>query len=215
VSASVSARPADRLVWVDCEMTGLDLSRDVLVEVALVVTDGDLEPVAEGMDLLIQPPAAALAGMEPVVRQMHTGSGLLAELAGATLSVAQAEAALLSYLRPLVPEPRRAPLCGNTVYMDRAFLARDMPEFESWLHYRLIDVSSIKELARRWFPKAYYSAPTKTGGHRALGDITDSIAELRYYRSAVFVPPPGPDSEAARQIAASLRPSPADPPVHS
>lgn len=207
-------RSADRLVWVDCEMTGLDLRRDALIEVAVVVTDAELEVVAPGVDLLIPPPAAALAEMEPVVREMHTGSGLLAALRNATLTMAAAQECLLTYLRPLVPEPKRAPLCGNTVYMDRSFLARDMPEFEAWMHYRLIDVSSIKELSRRWFPKAYHHAPAKTGGHRALGDIMDSITELRYYRASVFVAPPGPDSSAAAAAAAAVVAPPLAPPVH-
>lgn len=195
-------------------MTGLDLSRDALVEVAVVVTDTELNPIVPGVDVLIRPPGAALDQMDPVVREMHGASGLLAELAGATLSLAEAERQLLSYLRDLVPDPKRAPLCGNTVYMDRAFLARDMPDFEGWLHYRLIDVSSLKELCRRWYPKVYYNAPQKTGGHRALGDIEDSIAELRYYRSTLFVQPPGPDSATARAAAAGIH-FPGDPPVQS
>lgn len=195
-------------------MTGLDLVRDALVEVAVVVTDSELNPVAAGLDVLIRPPAEALAAMEHVVREMHVASGLLEELESATLSMADAEAALLQYLRELVPEAKRAPLCGNTVYMDRAFLARDMPRFEGWLHYRLIDVSSIKELCRRWYPKVYYNAPEKTGGHRALGDIMDSINELRYYRATVLVPPPGPDSAAAKAAAAGLG-GVGEPPVHS
>lgn len=203
------------MVWVDCEMTGLDLARDALVEVAVIVTDPDLNPLAAGMDLLIKPPAGTLDGMEPVVREMHSASGLLTDLASATLSLAAAEEQLLAYVREYVPEPRRVPLCGNSVFTDRAFLARDMPEFERWLHYRMIDVSSIKELCRRWYPKAYYNAPAKTGGHRALGDITDSIAELRYYRAAVFVSPPGPDSGAARAVAESIIQPPTVPPVHS
>jgi oligoribonuclease len=191
----------DRMVWIDCEMTGLDLHNDALVEVAALVTDSELNVLGEGVDVVIRPPAEALAGMPDVVREMHTASGLLEELKdGVTL--AEAEAAVLDYIRSEVSEPGKAPLCGNTVGTDRGFLARDMAELEGYLHYRIVDVSSIKELARRWYPKAFYNSPKKAGGHRALADIRESIAELRYYREAVFVPPPGPDSEAAQAIAA-------------
>jgi oligoribonuclease len=203
------------MVWVDCEMTGLDLARDALVEVAVIVTDPELNPLSAGLDLLIRPPQATLDGMEEVVREMHTASGLLTALASATLSLAEAEEQLLAYVRRHVPEPRRVPLCGNSIFTDRGFLARDMPTFEGWLHYRMIDVSSIKELCRRWYPKVYYNAPAKTGGHRALGDILDSISELRYYRAAIFVPPPGPDGAAARAVAESIASAGGDPPVHS
>jgi oligoribonuclease len=191
----------DRLVWIDCEMTGLDLARDALIEIACLVTDGDLAVLDEGVDLVIKPPAEAIDGMQNVVREMHTASGLLAELpAGVTLAEAQDQ--VLSYVRGHVAEPRKVPLCGNSIATDRSFIARDMPELDAYLHYRMVDVSSIKELARRWYPRAYFASPKKLGGHRALADIKESIQELRYYRAAVFVPPPGPDSARARQIAA-------------
>ena len=191
----------DRIVWIDCEMTGLSLHTDALIEVAALVTDFELNQLGEGVDLVIKPPAEALEQMDDFVRNMHTTSGLLAELdAGTTTEDAQAQ--VLAYVREWVPEPRKAPLGGNTVGTDRGFLARDMPELEEWLHYRIVDVSSIKELSRRWYPRAYFNAPAKSGGHRALADIRESIAELRYYREAVFVPRPGPDSAAAKEMAA-------------
>jgi len=191
----------DRLVWIDCEMTGLDLTRDALIEIACLVTDGDLVVLDEGLDLVIKPPAEALDQMEDVVREMHTASGLLAELpAGVTLAEAQDQ--VLAYIRRYVREPRRVPLAGNSIATDRAFIARDMPELDAFLHYRMVDVSSIKELARRWYPRTYFASPPKRGGHRALADITESIQELRYYRATVFVPAPGLDSATARQIAA-------------
>ena len=193
----------DRLVWIDCEMTGLSLETDALVEVAVLVTDFDLEVLGEGIDLVIKPPQEAIDQMNEVVTTMHTSSGLLTELdAGLTLDDAHAQ--VLEYVRGFVKEPRKAPLAGNSVGTDRAFLARDMRELEEWLHYRVIDVSSIKELARQWFPRAYYAAPEKAGHHRALTDIAESIEELRYYRRAVFTPDPGIDSDAARVIAAEV-----------
>ena len=182
-------------------MTGLEPDRHVIVEIATLLTDDNLEVIAEGPDLVIHQPTEAMATMDDFVREMHTGSGLLDQLAdGITLEAAQTR--VLDYVKEWVPEPRKAPLGGNTVATDRAFLARDMAELEAHLHYRIIDVSSIKELSRRWFPRAYFAAPTKTGGHRALADIRESIAELRYYREAVFVPPPGPSTEQARTLAA-------------
>lgn len=191
----------DRLVWIDCEMTGLDLARDALIEIACLVTDGDLTVLDEGIDLVIKPPAEALDHMLDVVREMHTASGLLDELAsGVTLAEAQDQ--VLGYVRGHVPEPGKVPLCGNSIATDRSFIARDMPMLDAYLHYRMVDVSSIKELARRWYPRVYFASPPKHGGHRALADIRESIQELRYYRDAVFVPPPGPDSVRARQIAA-------------
>jgi oligoribonuclease len=191
----------DRLVWIDCEMTGLDLARDALIEIACLVTDGDLTVLDEGVDLVIKPPAEALDHMLDVVREMHTASGLLHELAsGVTLAEAQDQ--VLGYVRGHVPEPRKVPLCGNSIATDRSFIARDMPMLDAYLHYRMVDVSSVKELARRWYPRVYFASPPKHGGHRALADIRESIQELRYYREAVFVPPPGPDSERARQVAA-------------
>jgi len=194
---------ADQLVWIDCEMTGLDLARDALVEIACIVTDGELNPLDEGVDVVIKPPAEALDGMPEVVREMHTASGLLAELA-AGLTLAEAQDLVLGYVRQHVPQARRVPLCGNSIATDRAFLARDMPELDAFLHYRMIDVSSVKELARRWYPRAYFASPEKHGGHRALADITESIRELRYYREVIFVPLPGPDSATAREIAARI-----------
>jgi oligoribonuclease len=191
----------DRLVWIDCEMTGLDIVADALVEVAALVTDYDLEVLGDGVDVIVKPPPASLEQMDDYVRAMHTSSGLLEHLADG-LSLAEAEDQVLAYVREHVSEPRKAPLAGNSVGTDRAFLARDMHELESFLHYRIVDVSSVKELAKRWYPKAYYAAPAKAGGHRALADIRESIEELRYYREAVFAPPPGPDSATAKAIAA-------------
>ena len=191
----------DRLVWIDCEMTGLDLARDALVEIACVVTDGQLNVVDGGIDVIIKPPAEALDHMPEVVREMHTSSGLLAELpSGVTL--AEAQEAVLDYIRQQVSEPKKVPLCGNSIATDRSFLARDMPELDEFLHYRMVDVSSIKELARRWYPRAYFASPPKHGGHRALADILESVRELRYYREAIFVPQPGPDTATVRKIAA-------------
>jgi oligoribonuclease len=203
----------DRLVWIDCEMTGLDLTRDALVEIACIVTDGELNALDDGIDVIIKPPAEALDTMPEVVREMHTASGLLDELPnGVTLAAAQEQ--VLGYVRQHVPESRKVPLCGNSIATDRVFLARDMPELDGFLHYRMVDVSSIKELARRWYPRAYFASPPKHGGHRALADILESIRELRYYREAVFVPEPGPDTVTARKIAAryaSPGPAPAGP----
>ena len=194
-------RVNDRLVWIDCEMTGLDIERDALIEIACLVTDAELTLFDEGVDVIIKPPAEALASMPEVVREMHTTSGLLDELpSGVTL--AEAQDIVLGYVRGHVGEPKRVPLCGNSIATDRWFIARDMPELDAYLHYRMVDVSSIKELARRWYPRAYYASPAKHGGHRALADIKDSVQELRYYREAVFVPRPGPDSATAREIAA-------------
>ncbi len=191
---------ADRIIWVDCEMTGLSLQSDALVEVAALVTDFELNQLGEGVDVVIRPPDEALAQMDDFVRDMHTTSGLIEELAGG-VTMKEAEDLVLDYVRTFVPEPRKAPLGGNTVATDRGFLARDMPELEQYMHYRIIDVSSIKELSRRWYPRVYFNAPKKSGGHRALADIRESIAELRYYRQAVFVPQPGPDSATAKALA--------------
>lgn len=189
----------DRIVWVDCEMTGLSVVHDALIEVAVLVTDFELVQLGEGLDIIIRPPQEALDQMSDFVRQMHTTSGLLDELAGG-VDLAQAQEQVLAYVKEWVPEERKAPLGGNTIATDRAFLARDMPELDAWLHYRMIDVSSIKVLARRWYPRAFFNAPTKTGGHRALADIRESIAELRYYRQAVFVPQPGLTSAELKQL---------------
>ena len=201
----------DPLVWVDCEMTGLDPAREVLVEIAVVVTDSELNLLDEGLDLLIATDPAKLGGMEEVVREMHTQSGLLDALAEATTTLEEAEQQVLDYIRRWVPERRKAPLCGNSIATDRSFISRYMPKLDAYLHYRMVDVSSIKELARRWYPRVYFNAPTKTGGHRALADVIDSINELRYYREAVFVPHPGPDTDTARAAAArAVTPAPAD-----
>jgi oligoribonuclease len=190
------------LVWIDCEMTGLDLVHDALVEIAALVTDDELNVLGDGVDVVIRPPDAALETMPDVVRAMHTTSGLLDELAGG-ITLEEAEARVLAYVRQYVPDSGRAPLAGNSVGTDRGFLARDLPALDAHLHYRIVDVSSIKELARRWYPRVYFNAPAKNGGHRALADIRESIAELRYYRAAMFVPQPGPDSDAAKAIAAT------------
>ena len=193
----------DGLVWIDCEMTGLDLARDALIEIACLVTDGELNLLDEGIDEVIKPPPEALDQMVDVVRSMHTASGLL-NMLEAGITLAEAQERVLDYVRRHVKEPRKAPLCGNSIATDRSFLARDMPELDAYLHYRMVDVSSIKELARRWFPRAYFASPLKTGGHRALADIRESVRELQYYREAVFVPKPGPDSATARAIGARL-----------
>jgi oligoribonuclease len=194
---------SDYLVWIDCEMTGLDLRVDALIEVALLITDAELNVVGDGVDLVIKPPQEALDTMPEVVRTMHTGSGLLDQLpSGITLTEAQEQ--LLVAVREFVPEVRKAPLCGNSIATDRGFIARDLPALDDHLHYRMIDVSSIKELARRWYPRVYFASPAKKGGHRALADIRESIDELRYYREAMFVPQPGPDTATARLIAASI-----------
>lgn len=194
---------ATHIVWVDCEMTGLDLVHDALIELAVLVTDDDLNVLGEGVDVVIKPPDAALEQMDDFVRNMHTTSGLLDELAGG-ITLAEAEEQALAYIHEYVTEPRKAPMAGNSIATDRNFVARDMTTLDGFLHYRMIDVSSVKELSRRWFPRAYFQAPAKHGGHRALADITESINELAYYRAAVFVPPPGPDSAAAKAIAATF-----------
>ena len=191
----------DRLVWIDCEMTGLDLEQDALIEVAALVTDFELNVLGEGIDLVIKPPAEALTQMNDVVRQMHTDSKLLEALdAGCTLVVA--ETPVLENSGAHGDVGPRPPLAGNTVATDRSFLARDMPRIDAFLHYRIVDVSSIKELVRRWYPRVYFAAPAKAGNHRALADIRESIEELRYYRAAAFVEPPGPDSDTAKALAA-------------
>ena len=191
----------DRLVWIDCEMTGLDLGADALIEVAALVTDFELNVLGDGIDVIVKPPQEALDQMDEFVRAMHTSSGLLEEL-DSGLTMGEAEEKVLGYIKEHCADGSRPPLAGNTVATDRSFLARDMPDLESFLHYRIVDVSSIKELSRRWYPRTYFNAPAKTGNHRALADIQESIEELRYYRAAVFVPPPGPDSDTAKAIAA-------------
>jgi oligoribonuclease len=195
---------ADLLVWIDCEMTGLDLGKDKLIEVAALVTDPDLNVLGEGVDLVIHADDAALDAMPPVVRDMHAKSGLTDEVRQSAITMGEAEEAVLAYIRQFVPNPRTAPLCGNSIATDRGFLARDMPALDDFLHYRMIDVSSIKELCRRWYPRVYFGQPAKGLAHRALADIQESIRELEYYRRTVFVPLPGPDVEAAKAIAAQL-----------
>ncbi|WP_081744690.1 oligoribonuclease [Arthrobacter sp. H14] len=191
----------EHIVWIDCEMTGLDLLKDALIEVAVLVTDSELNVLGDGVDVVIKPEHAAVEQMGDFVRQMHTDSKLLDALPDG-ITMAEAEQQVLDYITAWVPEPRKAQLAGNSVGTDRMFLARDMPAVVEHLHYRIIDVSTIKELSRRWFQRAYFQSPAKTGNHRALGDIKDSINELKYYRQAVFVPSPGPDSAKARKIAA-------------
>ncbi|AGL14817.1 oligoribonuclease [Actinoplanes sp. N902-109] len=185
-------------------MTGLDLGKDALIEVAALVTDPDLNVLGDGVDLVIHADDAALDAMPEVVREMHAKSGLTDEVRRSTVTMAEAEEAVLSYVRQYVPNPRSAPLCGNSIATDRGFLARDMPALDGFLHYRMIDVSSIKELARRWYPRVYFGQPQKGLAHRALADIRESIRELEYYRRTIFVPLPGPDVDQARAIAAEL-----------
>lgn len=202
----------DRIIWVDCEMTGLDKQRDALVEIAVLVTDADLNILGDGVDVVIKPPAEALKGMDPFVVNMHTVSGLLEELDDG-MSLEEAQAQCLEYVKQYCPEPGKAPLAGNSVGTDRVFLDRDVPEFASWLSYRTIDVSSLKELAKRWFPRVYYNIPAKHGGHRALADIRESIQELKYYREVLLVDEPGPTTAQAQEASRSfeLREEPAAP----
>ena len=194
---------SERLVWIDCEMTGLDLEVDELVEVAVVVTDYDLKPMHEGFSIVIKPDASALEHMNDFVRDMHTTSGLITEIPDG-VSLADAEFQVLEYIQKYVPDHGTAPLAGNTIGTDRAFLAKYMPRIDAHLHYRSVDVSSIKELSRRWFPRVYFQAPTKNGGHRALADILESIRELDYYRRVAFVADPGPTSDEAQTASAEV-----------
>ncbi|KGJ73498.1 oligoribonuclease [Cryobacterium roopkundense] len=187
----------DRLVWIDCEMTGLDLDTDELVEIAVVITDYDLNVLDPGLDIIIKPDASALENMGDFVRNMHTTSGLIEEIPNG-VSAAEAEFQVIEYILKFIPEDQKAPLAGNSIGTDRAFLTRYMPRLDKHLHYRNVDVSSIKELARRWYPRVYFNAPTKDGGHRALADILESIRELAYYRQTVFVADPGPSSDEAK-----------------
>jgi oligoribonuclease len=195
---------ADLLVWIDCEMTGLDLGKDKLIEVAALVTDPELRVLGDGVDLVIHADDAALDAMPEIVREMHAKSGLTDEVRRSAITMAEAEAAILAYVKEFGAGPRTAPLCGNSIATDRGFLARDMPTLDSYLHYRMIDVSSIKELCRRWYPRVYFGQPTKGLAHRALADIRESIRELEYYRRTIFVPQPGPDVDAAKAVAAEL-----------
>jgi oligoribonuclease len=197
------ASTADRLVWIDCEMTGLDVEVDELVEVAVVITDFDLNILDPGLSIVIKPDQAALDGMSDFVREMHVESGLITEIPNG-VSLADAEFAVNEYILKFVPTAGQAPLAGNTIGMDRAFLARYMPRVDAHLHYRNVDVSSVKELSRRWFPRVYFNAPVKGGGHRALPDILESIRELDYYRKAAFVADPGPTTEEVQIISAAV-----------
>ncbi|WP_275580932.1 oligoribonuclease [Natronosporangium hydrolyticum] len=196
----------DRLVWVDCEMTGLDPAKDALIEVAALVTDAELNVLGDGdgVDVVIHADEAALAGMPEVVREMHAASGLTEAVRASTVTTAQAQDKIMAYITEHIPQPRTAPLCGNSIATDRGFLARDMPVLDGHLHYRMIDVSSVKELCRRWYPRVYFSQPAKGMAHRALADIRESIRELEYYRRTIFVPLPGPDVDAAKGVATQL-----------
>ena len=185
---SAMATELPHLIWIDCEMTGLDLATDALVEIAVLVTDSELNVIGEGVDVVIQATQDQLDAMNEFVTNMHTTSGLITQIPSG-ISVSAAEEMILAYLQASGTEPGKSPLAGNSVSVDRNFIARDMPKLNEYLHYRTIDVSSIKELARRWYPKTYFASPAKTGNHRALGDIQDSIAELAYYRTALFVSP--------------------------
>jgi oligoribonuclease len=200
----VADSATNNLVWIDCEMTGLDLSSDKLIEVAVVVTDSQLNVLDPGLDVVIHAEDADLAGMADVVTEMHARSGLTEQVRASTVSLAEAADQVLAYVKRFVPEPRTAPLCGNSIGTDRGFLARDMPELDDHLHYRMIDVSSIKELGRRWFPRVYFAQPPKGLAHRALVDILESIRELAYYRQTLFVPAPGPDSAQAQVASADV-----------
>jgi oligoribonuclease len=193
----------DRLVWIDCEMTGLELEVDELVEIAVVVTDFELNILDPGFSVVIKPDQSALDNMGEFVTNMHRTSGLLEEIPNG-VSVAEAESQVIEYIRRFVPDESKAPLAGNTIGTDRGFLARYMPGLDAHLHYRNVDVSSIKELARRWYPRVYFNAPSKHGGHRALADILESIRELAYYRGALFVDLPGPSSDDAKQVSEAV-----------
>ena len=193
-------KSSDRLVWIDCEMTGLDIDSDELVEIAVVITDYELTIIDPGLDLIIKPNPAALENMSDFVRSMHETSGLINEIPNG-ISAAEAETLVLEYVLRFIPVDQKAPLAGNSIGTDRAFLTKYMPRLDDQLHYRNVDVSSIKELARRWYPRVYFNAPAKDGGHRALADILESIRELSYYRQTVFVADPGPSSEQAKNSA--------------
>jgi oligoribonuclease len=192
------------LVWVDCEMTGLDPAKDALIEVAALVTDPDLRVLGTGVDVVIHADEQVLAGMPDVVREMHDRSGLTEASRGSTVTVAEAQDLIMEYVTTYVPDAGTAPLCGNSIATDRTFLSRDMPLLDKHLHYRMIDVSSIKELCRRWYPRVYFGQPPKGLAHRALADIRESIRELEYYRRTIFVPLPGPDVDIAKAIATQL-----------
>ena len=201
-------------MWIDCEMTGLDLGSDKLIEIAVLVTDADLNVLGEGVDVVIHADEAALSSMIDVVADMHTRSGLIEEVRASTVDVAAAETMVLDYIREHVNQAKTAPLAGNSIATDRGFIARDMPALDSFLHYRMIDVSSIKELCRRWYPRIYYGQPTKGLAHRALADIHESIRELEYYRRTAFVPPPGPATSEIAAVADELGEEPPTPGVN-
>ncbi|MDR7168319.1 oligoribonuclease [Nocardia kruczakiae] len=192
------------MVWMDCEMTGLRLDSDKLIEVAALVTDSDLNILGDGVDIVIHADDDALAAMPPVVQEMHAKSGLTEEVRRSTVTMEQAQQQVLDYVREWVPTPGTVPLAGNSIATDRGFIARDMPELDAHLHYRMIDVSSIKELCRRWYPRIYFGQPEKGLAHRALADIEESIRELRYYRRTAFVAAPGPSSAEIAEIAAQV-----------
>jgi oligoribonuclease len=194
----------DRLVWIDCEMTGLDIGSDALIEIAALVTDSELRVLGEGVDVVIHADDEKLSGMQEVVREMHARSGLTEAVRASSVTVAEAEQIVLDHVRQFIPDPRTAPLAGNSIATDRMFLARDMPKLDSHLHYRMVDVSSIKELCRRWYPRVYYAKPEKGLAHRALADIEESLRELRYYRGTAFVAQPGPSTDQARSVAADV-----------
>ncbi len=194
----------DRVVWIDCEMTGLDLGKDALIEIAALVTDGELNVLGEGVDVVIHADDAALAAMPDVVTEMHAKSGLTEEVRRSEVTLEEAEALVLAYVKEWVPDARTAPLAGNSIATDRGFISRDMRALDAHLHYRMIDVSSVKELCRRWYPRIYYAQPEKGLAHRALADVRESIRELAYYRRTAFVAPPGPTSEQAQAVAAEL-----------
>src|SRR4051812_5834959 len=194
----------DRLVWIDCEMTGLELARDALIEIATLVTDAELNLLDDGLDIVIHTHDDVLDTMVPYVQDMHASSGLTEAVRASTVTLGEAERMVLDYVRSHVPDPRTAPLCGNSIATDRGFIARDMPALDAHLHYRMIDVSSIKELARRWYPRVYYAQPEKGLAHRALADIHESVRELIYYRRTLFVRPPGPSSDEARTAAEAV-----------
>jgi oligoribonuclease len=200
----------DKLVWIDCEMTGLELSRDALIEIAVLVTDSELTVLDEGLDIVIGCADEVLDTMVPFVQQMHETSGLTELVRRSTVTLGEAEQQVLDYIKRYIPEPRSAPLCGNSIATDRGFIIRDMPALDAHLHYRMIDVSSIKELARRWYRRVYFGQPAKGLAHRALADIHESVQELRYYRATIFVPPPGPNSDEAAAAAAAVLGSAAD-----
>jgi oligoribonuclease len=196
----------DELVWIDCEMTGLDLKADLLIEIAVLVTDADLNILGDGIDVVIHADDDVLSSMIPVVTEMHTRSGLIEEVRASTVDLAAAEELVLDYIRTHVKQAKTAPLAGNSIATDRGFIARDMPKLDEYLHYRMIDVSSIKELCRRWYPRIYFGQPEKGLAHRALADIHESIRELRYYRRTAFVAPPGPSTSDIAEVAAELGP---------